>query len=490
MPSISLTTEQAGLQITGHGYSWTAEMGTPAAVTYGFRESAPLYYNSSHNEQNTFSQVSASEMAAFELALSLWSDVAGITFEAANPGGYTNNAVMLFANYNNPGDGAGGFAQYPLYKITHPDAVEGDVWMQVGAADSQPLGGYNFLAIMHEVGHAIGLEHPGDYAAAPGVFPTYNNNAAYVEDTQQYTIMSYFDAWITGARHYETYPAFALSPSTPMLHDIAAAQRLYGANMSTRTGDTVYGFNSTADRAPFDFSTNADPVVTIWDAGGRDCLNVSGYSANQVINLRAESFSDVGKLTKNVAIAAGVVIEDAVGGSGSDKITGNAVANKLSGNAGNDIIYSLEGSDFLFGGLGNDTLNGGTENDILTGGTGRDIMTGGTGYDDYDFNSAGEIGKAATRDVIKDFQHLIDDIDLKTIDANGAAAGNAAFRFLATKGAAFTGVKGQLHWLQINAAGTASDKTIIEGDINGDRKADFQIELTGLKALTAADFIL
>ena len=223
--------------------------------------------------------------------------------------------------------------------------------------------------------------------------------------------MSYFDAWITGARRYGAYPAFALSPSTPMLHDIAAAQRLYGANMSTRTGDTVYGFNGKADWAPFDFSTNADPVVTIWDAGGRDCLNVSGYSANQVINLRAESFSDVGKLMKNVAIAAGVVIEDAVGGSGSEKRTGNAVANKLSGNAGNDIIYSLEGSDFLFGGLGNDTLNGGTENDILTGGTGRDIMTGGTGDDYYDFNSAGEIGKAATGDVIKDFQHLIDDID-------------------------------------------------------------------------------
>ena len=491
MPSISLTTGQAGLQITGHGYSWTTEIGTPVTVTFGFRESAPLYHNSSHNEQNTFSQVSASEMAAFELALSLWSDVAGITFEAANPGGYTNNAVMLFANYNNPGDGAGGFAQYPLYQIPYPDSVEGDVWMQVGAAGSQPLGGYNFLAIMHEVGHAIGLEHPGDYAAVPGVVPTYNNNAVYVEDTRQYTIMSYFDAWITGARHYETYPAFALNPSTPMLHDIAAVQRLYGVNMSTRTGDTVYGFNSTADRAPFDFSTNADPVAAIWDAGGHDCLDVSGYSTNQVINLLAEAFSDVGKLTKNVAIAAGVVIEDAIGGSGSDKISGNAVANKLSGNAGNDIINGLEGSDLLFGGLGNDTLNGGTENDLITGGTGRDVMTGGAGLDDFDFNFVSETGKtAATHDVIKDFQHLIDDIDLSGIDANGSAAGATAFKFLSLKGAAFTGVKGQLHWLQINATGTANDKTIVEGDINGDKIADFQIELTGLKALTATDFIL
>jgi serralysin len=86
--------------------------------------------------------------------------------------------------------------------------------------------------------------------------------------------------------------------------------------------------------------------------------------------------------------------------------------------------------------------------------------------------------------------HLVDDIDLATIDANGSASGNAAFRFLATEGAAFTGVAGQLHWFQVNAPGTANDRTIIEGDTDGNRVADFQIQLTGLKTLTAEDFVL
>ncbi len=162
-------------------------------------------------------------------------------------------------------------------------------------------------------------------------------------------------------------------------------------------------------------------------------------------------------------------------------INGTSAVNDLTG--GSDI-------DKIFGFAGNDVLSGLGGNDILTGGLGRDIMSGGTGADDFDFNSVAEIGKSATRDRITDFQHLIDDIDLRDIDANGSAAGNAAFKFLAAKGAAFTGVKGQLHWLQVNTTGTAGDKTIIEGDINGDRIADFQIELTGLKALTAADFIL
>ena len=77
-----------------------------------------------------------------------------------------------------------------------------------------------------------------------------------------------------------------------------------------------------------------------------------------------------------------------------------------------------------------------------------------------------------------------DDIDLSTIDANGAAAGNTAFSFLAANGAAFTGVAGQLRWQKF------SSLTLVEGDINGDRVADFQIQLTGSKNLTAADFIL
>ncbi len=160
------------------------------------------------------------------------------------------------------------------------------------------------------------------------------------------------------------------------------------------------------------------------------------------------------------------------------------------GTSGNDVRSGGSDIDKLFGLAGNDALFGFANNDILTGGVGRDVMTGGTGYDDFDFDVYTHTGKtSATRDVIKDFQHLIDDIDLRTIDANGSAAGVTAFKFLALKGAAFTGVRGQLHWYQINVANNAADKTIIEGDINGDGCADFQIELTGLKTLTASDFI-
>ena len=99
-------------------------------------------------------------------------------------------------------------------------------------------------------------------------------------------------------------------------------------------------------------------------------------------------------------------------------------------------------------------------------------MTGGVGADDFDFNAVAEIGNGATRDVITDFVHLTDDIDLSTIDANGAAAGNTAFSFLAAQGAAFTGVAG-------SCAGPAglptTDPYVVKATSTATAVADFQI---------------
>lgn len=169
----------------------------------------------------------------------------------------------------------------------------------------------------------------------------------------------------------------------------------------------------------------------------------------------------------------------------NDSLTGRnsaSLGDELRGNSGNDILTGLNGKDMLFGGAGLDKR---------VGGRGRDTMQGGSKKDVFDFNLVAETGKTATtRDKITDFKHLTDDIDLSTIDANGTAAGNAAFTFLAAANAVFTGAKGVVRWHQVNAAGTANDKTIIEGDINGDKRADFQIELTGLVSLSAGDSVL
>ena len=107
-----------------------------------------------------------------------------------------------------------------------------------------------------------------------------------------------------------------------------------------------------------------------------------------------------------------------------------------------------------------------------------------TSFDVPKVQGGGNIGV----DVITDFQHNLDTIDLSSIDAKTGVGGNNAFKWIGGQG--FHGVKGELHFVKVNLAGTANDKTIIEGDTNGDGKADFQIQLTGLKGLSAGDFDL
>ena len=107
---------------------------------------------------------------------------------------------------------------------------------------------------------------------------------------------------------------------TPQMADIYAVGSIYGAATSTRTGDTVYGFNSNAG-AVFNFGNyTSAPALTIYDSGGTDTLDGSGYSAAQTIDLHAGAFCSVGGLVNNIGIALNAVIEKAIGGSGNDTL--------------------------------------------------------------------------------------------------------------------------------------------------------------------------
>ena len=199
--------------------------------------------------------------------------------------------------------------------------------------------------------------------------------------------------------------------------------------------------------------------------GGSDRLIGGAGNDTFVINSTGDVLADSAgvdlvrsTVTKTLAIGfekltlLGGAALNGTGNAAANVMTGNTGNNKLSGLGGNDTLNGGSGKDTLTGGVGKDILNGGLGIDILTGGLGKDTMTGGAGADDFDFNSVAEIGKGATRDIIKDFAHLSDDIDLATIDANGAAAGNK-FSFLAVKGDLFNGVAGELRWFQTNCTG-------------------------------------
>lgn len=166
------------------------------------------------------------------------------------------------------------------------------------------------------------------------------------------------------------------------------------------------------------------------------------------------------------------------GQSGNDRLSGGAGNDRLDGGSGRDLLSGGPGNDRLSGGAGNDRLNGGAGNDRLIGGPGADIMSGKIGRDTFEFRSVKETGTLQKFDRIVDFSRGPDTIDLSAIDADTRKSKDQAFTFIGDD--RFDGKPGQLRY----------DDGILSGDVNGDGKADFRIEVSNDPNLNAGDFIL
>jgi serralysin len=239
---------------------------------------------------------------------------------------------------------------------------------------------------------------------------------------------------------------------------------------------------------------------TIWDGGGNDTYDMSHYHTDVSVDLRPGRWSVFGhdqlavlKPGPGEILARGNVfnallyngdprslIEDAIGGSGNDRIVGNQANNRLEGRHGNDLLDGLAGNDDLVGGAGNDTLNGGSGNDTLEGGPGQDVLVGGLGNDVFAFVGVADSLPGA-RDIIKDFIQGEDRIDLHAIDAKSTVAGFQHFTFAGRAALSYAG--------EIDYQFSGGD-TIVSANTNKNPAADFQIELHGHIILNAGDFIL
>ncbi|HEY0130567.1 MAG TPA: M10 family metallopeptidase C-terminal domain-containing protein, partial [Allosphingosinicella sp.] len=414
-----------------------------------------------------------------------------------------------------------GPAQAAAYLPGNGEKRQGDVWTMDPSVNWSngwlQYDSYGRTTLIHEVGHSLGLPHPGDYNFSDdkngdGVPDpiTYVGDAFYAQDSKQYTIMSYFGAWETGGQVINPALRQLANAQTPLLDDILAIQALYGADPTTRTGDTNYFSNSNAGNGVYDLALNPYPYLSIYDAGGEDTFDFSTANRSVFIDLRPGAFSSAaagavsleqanaivaeyneatsaakgdlplftsqaqvdaeanfaGQLGhnrvlndtgvagvfatshRNISIAYNTVIENANGGSARDYLYGNDVSNKLNGNGGND---------------------------VLDGAKGNDILTGGAGADEF---RVSEIGFS---DEIVDFTSGLDKIRLSEIDSNSGVAGNQAFTFVGNN--AFSGTAGELRTY------SQGGDRFVAGDVNGDGLADFTINVNNANVVVT-DFFL
>ncbi|MDQ8755732.1 M10 family metallopeptidase C-terminal domain-containing protein [Sphingosinicella sp. LHD-64] len=329
-------------------------------------------------EAAQFAAFTDAQRAAAREAVDFWDDLMAPTFVETAPGDADINFANLTASPNTQA-----YAYLPYNYAPPFDELTGDVFVGASQASNFQFlpNGYGMNTLTHEIGHALGLSHPGAYNFGPGFSVTYANGAEYFQDARNYSIMSYWNPRDVGARDFNWDLGAIAYGGTPMIHDIATIQWMYGADPTTRTGNTTYGFNSNAGKDVFDFTKNAWPTIAIYDAGGNDTLDASGYKVNQLIDLTPGALSSIGgilyedrptfeqvnanraafgyapvslatytanmnafannptflgRLTDNVGIAYGTYIENAVGGSGNDVLVSNSVANVLNGGDGVD----------------------------------------------------------------------------------------------------------------------------------------------------------
>jgi serralysin len=293
-----------------NGGPGTEVFGQAANVIYTYANGVS-WANSAGNSGGTL--YTADRQAAMNNAMQDMSNLANITFTL----GTAATAQMAFKSYNLAGAAGVAYTQYFMSgSIFRTEVVLDNNVASFGAASEAQafaMGGYGRVSAYHELGHGVGLKHPGNYnAGGGGAAGPYLTDFGYV-DSRDCSLMSYYDGTTADAWH---------RPTGFMIFDVATLQFLYGAKTSYNSGNTTYTL-----------TTNTG-VYARWDGGGIDTLDASAEGSAVTIDLRegVNNWTIVGNSRTQNAFNSN--FENANGGGGADTITGNGLANTVNGHHG------------------------------------------------------------------------------------------------------------------------------------------------------------
>jgi len=396
---ITLSEIYAGLRYA-EGFRWPGSTVTYSLPSVGEAVwSSSAYGMGSEPFDPAYGMLSAAQRSQFTAAIAAWGRVSGLSFvETADNAAMMGQIRVAFTDAAAQGQGgSAAYAYTPPQPGFSTGAKNGDIWIDDAHKSADPApGGFLYSTFLHEIGHALGLKHPFEGTPLPAEF-----------DNLRYTVMSYTDAPDGTLRTFNQQGStlFAsgvtVNPSTPMLLDVIAIQGIYGPSLGAESGANTYTFD---ESRPI--------LMTLFDTGGVDTLDLSAHARASSVDLTPGAFSSIAIFSveaqiafwtarfpgfgsfisnflsqsstytwrNNVAISPETTIENVIGGVGADTIIGNAAANSLAGGDGADSIAAGAGADTVTGGAG------GAAGNYLRGDDGDDVLTGGADFDDINGN--------------------------------------------------------------------------------------------------------
>lgn len=280
----NLRASTSSVQLANGIYSLADGSGR-ATIKYSFFTDA--VQTGSAQDAYGFQTLSADQQAAVDRALNYYSSLVNVKFQLVSD---PNTADIRFGT-NNQGNVSSGYA-------TGGTSANGGVNLMLNNAGSSASinadmsqGGYGWETLIHEIGHTLGLKHPGAYNAGGGTTPGPYLSAA--DDNRRNTVMSYknpSDVFNWTANGNGSYSGGYINPSTLMTQDILALQFLYGRNTA---GASTSGSQTLADFQTTSFSNSWMGMETLASGSQGVSLNLSSVSNANIVDLRAGSFSSI-----------------------------------------------------------------------------------------------------------------------------------------------------------------------------------------------------